>query len=134
LEFPEVKYLTGGILAQARHDFWDNVKIGLASPPIEVDEGLLVLYHAVSEPGFSYKIGAMLLDYDNLHNILARSDEPLLSPEEDYEVNGQVPNIVYPCGSVVINGTIFLYYGGGDTVTCVATMSLEDLMKVLLKK
>lgn len=134
LEFPEVKFLTGGILASAREDNWDNVKIGLAAPPIETSQGWLLLYHAVCNPGFIYKIGAMLLDKNDPHTILARSDEPLLSPEADYEKNGQVPNLVFSCGAVVIDGMIFLYYGGGDTVTCVATMQLESLLDILLKR
>lgn len=134
LEFPDVKYLTGGILANARAQSWDNIKVGLASPPIETDEGLLLFYHAVCDPGFMYKIGAMILSYDDPHRIIARSDEPLLSPEKEYEIYGQVPNIVYSCGSVLRDGKIFLYYGGGDSVTCVATMPLSDLLNTLLKR
>lgn len=134
LEFPEVKYLTGGILAQAREDAWDNVKIGLASPPIMTIEGLLVLYHSVCNPGFIYKIGALLLDPTDLHKIIARTSEPLLIPEMDYELNGQVQNSVFCCGAVVIKDIIYLYYGGGDTVTGVATMPVSNLLDVLLKR
>lgn len=132
LEFPGIKFLTGGILATARENSWDNIKVGLAGPPIETDKGLLLLYHALCNPGFSYKIGAMLLDYSNPHKILARSTEPLLSPEMDYEVNGQIQNAVFSCGAVVIDGKIFMYYGGGDTVTCLATIPLNGLLKKLL--
>lgn len=134
LAFPQDKYLSGGIMAQAREDKWDNVKIGISCPPIETEHGLLLIYHGVSNPGNVYKVGAMLLDPDDPRKILGRTDEPLLEPETPYEKEGQVPNVVFPCGAVVINDTIYLYYGGADSVTGVATMSLTTLLDVLLGK
>ena len=131
LKFPKEKFLTGGVIAQARGGKWDNIKLGIASPPIVTDQGLLLLYHAVSDPGFAYKVGAMLLDLDDPKIILARSDEPLFEPEELYETEGQVPNVVFPCGSVVIEGVVYIYYGGADSVVGVATMSLEKLLGTL---
>lgn len=132
LKFPEVKFLTGGIVAQARADSWDNVKIGIAGPPLETDHGWLLFYHAVSNPGFKYKIGAMILDYDNPRITLGRSDMPLLEPETDYELYGQVPNAVFSCGSVIRDGVVYLYYSGADSVICVATMPLANLLDTLL--
>lgn len=134
LSFPEKKFLSGGIMAQSRHDKWDNVKIGIAAPPIETEYGWLLIYHGVSDPDNIYKVGAMLLDYEDPRTILMRTDEPLLEPVEDYELYGQVPNVVFPCGAVVIEGIIYLYYGGADSVTGVATMPLQTLLDVLMKK
>ena len=134
LDFPEKKYLTGGIIAQARKDKWDNVKIGISTPPIETEHGSILLYHGVSEPGFKYMVGAMLLDNDDPRKVLARTDNPLLEPEEPYELKGLVPNVVFPCGAVVINGLIYLYYGGADSVIGVATMPLKNLLDMLLGK
>jgi predicted GH43/DUF377 family glycosyl hydrolase len=131
LNFPTRKYLTGGIIAQARPDKWDNVKVGIASPPIETERGWLLFYHAVSDPGFKYKLGAMLLDYDNPRNVLSRTDYPLLEPKEQYEISGQVPNVVFGCGAIVLNGIIYMYYGGADSVVCVATMPLSSIMTAL---
>lgn len=131
LTFPQVKLLTGGIFAQAREDSWDNVKVGIAGPPLETERGWLLFYHAASNPGFKYKIGAMLLDYDNPRKILARTNSPLLEPETDYEMYGQVPNVVFSCGAVILKGVVYLYYSGADSVVCVATMSLPDLLDVL---
>ncbi len=133
LDFPEKKYLTGGIIAQARPDKWDNVKIGIGAPPIETEHGWVLIYHGVSQPGFIYKMGAMLLDYDDPRKILARTDEPLLEPEMDYELKGLVPNVVFACGAVVIDGVVYAYYGGADSVIGVATMPLKTLLDVLLK-
>lgn len=131
LDFPEKKFLSGGIIAQARKDYWDNIKIGISTPPISTDKGWLLLYHGVSDPGFIYKIGAMLLDYNDPKNILARSREPLFEPEKPYELVGQVPNVVFPCGSVVKDGIVYIYYGGADSVIGVATMPLISILKTL---
>jgi predicted GH43/DUF377 family glycosyl hydrolase len=131
LDFPEKKYLTGGIIAQARKNNWDNVKVGLASPPIETERGWLVLYHAVCQPGFVYKVGAMLLDYEDPRIVIARTNEPIFEPEKPYELQGIVPNVVFPCGAVLVDGTIYMYYGGADYVTAVATMPLSTLLEVL---
>lgn len=134
LDFPERKYLTGGIIAEARKDKWDSVKIGIAGPPLETEKGWLLLYHGISESGFVYKVGAMLLDYDDPRKILARTDEPVFEPKEQYELEGCVPNVVFPCGAVLKDGVIYMYYGGADTVLGVATMSLQALLDVLLTK
>ncbi len=134
LDFPEKKYLTGGIMAQARKDKWDNVKIGISAPPIETEHGWILIYHGVSQPGFKYKMGAMLLDYNDPRKILGRTDEPIFEPEESYEIEGQVPNVVFACGAVVIDGIIYLYYGGADSVIGVATMPLAALTNLLLNK
>lgn len=131
LEFPDVKYLSGEIIAQARIDSWDNVKIGIAAPPLFTPHGWVLLYHAVSNPGFAYKIGAMLLDSSDPKKIVARSSQPLLEPEMLYETQGQVQNVVFGCGAVVRENTIFLYYGGGDSVVCVATIPLSNLLATL---
>lgn len=134
LDFPERKYLTGGVLAEPRKDKWDNVKIGISAPPLETEKGWLLLYHGVSQPGFSYNVGAMLLDYDDPRKVLGRTDAPIFTPEEKYEKEGIVPNVVFPCGAVLKDGTIYLYYGGADTVLGVATMPLETLLNILTQQ
>jgi len=133
LDFPEKKYLTGGIIAQARKDKWDNIKIGIGAPPIESEHGWILIYHGVSEPGFKYKLGAMLLDYDDPRKVISRTDEPIFEPEEPYELEGLVPNVVFTCGAVVINEVVYIYYGGADSVIGVATMPLKTLVSLLVK-
>ncbi len=134
LQFGEGNYLTGKNIAGPRKEHWDNAKLGIAGPPIETKHGWLLLYHGVSYPANIYKVGAMILDFMEPTKVLARTDYPLFGPETPYELQGQVPNVVFPCGTVVIDGTIFLYYGGADRVTGVATLSLADLLEVLLRK
>lgn len=136
LYFQEGKYLTGKILAKPRQDKWDNVKIGIAGPPMETERGWLLLYHGVGDgdgEGNVYKVGAMLLDYNDPFKVLARTDHPVFEPEMDYELYGEVPNVVFPCGSVILNGIIYIYYGGADQVVGVAAMPLNTMMDLLLK-
>ena len=134
MDFGENKFLDGKAIAYPRPDKWDNVKLGISAPPIELNEGFLLLYHGVSEPGFKYKIGAMLLDDTDPTKILARTDEPIFEPEMPYEVEGEVPNVVFPCGALVIGELLHVYYGGADKVIGVATIKLQDLLDYLLKK
>ncbi|MEK7570941.1 MAG: hypothetical protein AAB553_01590 [Patescibacteria group bacterium] len=134
LNFGDGEYITGDILAQARSDNWDNVKLGIAGPPLPTEKGWLLLYHAVCDPGSVYKVGAMLLDYDDPFKILARTDAPIFEPETMYEKVGEIPNVVFPCGAIIKDDTIFVYYGGADKVVGVATMPIKQLLQLLTKE
>lgn len=118
-------------LIKPRADKWDNKKIGISAPPIELKEGWLLLYHGVSDPGHVYKVGAILLDLKDPTKVLGRTDIPLLEPEMDYELFGDVPNVVFPCGAVMIKDEIYLYYGGADLVVGVARMKVKEILKQL---
>lgn len=133
LDFREDNCLNGKILAQARPDNWDNIKLGIAGPPIETELGWLLLYHAVCEPNHAYKVGAMLLDYTDPFKIIGRTDAPIFEPETLYEKVGEIPNVVFPCGAIVKNGILYVYYGGADKVVGVATMPLTNLLTLLVK-
>jgi predicted GH43/DUF377 family glycosyl hydrolase len=134
LDFSEENCMDGKVLAYPRKDKWDNLKIGISAPPIETKEGWLLLYHGVSEPGAVYKVGAMLLDYVDPLKIIGRTDYPIFEPETPYEKTGEIPNVVFPCGVVVIDDVLYMYYGGADKVIGVATMSLPNLVNLLLQK
>jgi len=111
-----------------RRGFWDGAKIGIAGPPMKVDKGWLLLYHGVSDIDHHYRVGFMLLDKDNPAKVLYRSPYPILRPTEEWERIGDVNNVVFPCGVVIVNGTIFAYYGGADKVVCVATAQIDELL------
>jgi predicted GH43/DUF377 family glycosyl hydrolase len=80
----------------------------------------------------TYYVAAALLDLKDPSKILARRKVPLLEPETSYELNGQVNNVVFPCGAVVIGEDLFVYYGGADSVIGVATMKLPELLNSLI--
>jgi predicted GH43/DUF377 family glycosyl hydrolase len=114
-----------------RPGLWDSVKIGIAGPPIKTPEGWLLIYHGVSKTS-TYRLGAVLLDLKNPTTILSRTVDTILEPLEEYEIEGVVRKAVFSCGAVLRDDTLFLYYGGADTVLCVAKVSLKKLLKMLL--
>lgn len=118
------------LFVTAQYD-WEK-KIGAASPPIKTDKGWLMLYHAVGEDS-RYRVGALLLDVNDPRKVLCRTPEPILVPEYEYECTGIYPGICFPCGNVVIDDTLFVYYGGADQYVGVATCPLDELLGYLLE-
>lgn len=110
---------------------WDGKKIGIAAPPIKTKKGWVLFYHGVSQEDNFYRVGAVLLDLADPTKIIARSDEPIFEPETNYEKTGLIPNVVFPCGAVLLKDKIFLYYGGADKIVGVATIGSEELLKNL---
>ncbi|MFZ5437714.1 MAG: hypothetical protein ACOZAK_01525 [Patescibacteria group bacterium] len=115
-------------------EWWDSRKIGAGAPPLKTEEGWLLIYQAVDDKDASeYKVGAMLLDLNDPTKVLARSSEPILLPREEYENVGFKAGVVYPCGAVIKDRTLFVYYGGADSYVCVATADLPDFINKLKK-
>lgn len=115
-----------------REHSWDSAKVGIASPPFKTKYGWLLLYHGVSKSHSTYRVGAVLLDLKDPAIVLARTTEPVFEPIADYEKNGAVNNVVFPCGIIERKGLVYIYYGGGDRVTGVATMKLKVILDTLL--
>jgi len=78
-----------------------------------------------------YRAGALLLDLDNPKEVIARTKEPILQPETEFEKLGIVPNVVFPTGAVVHGGNLLVYYGGGDRVCCVASAPFDEFFEEL---
>ena len=111
---------------------WEATKVGAGPAPIETEEGWLLLYHGVltSCNGFVYSMGAALLDLREPWKVVARARDFLLSPQAPYEQVGDVPNVVFPCAALVDRGhdRVSIYYGGADTVVCLAHGYLSELV------
>lgn len=119
------------ILLRPEQD-WEASKVGAGPPPIRTKRGWLVIYHAVSNSKV-YRAGAAVLDLNEPNRILGRCKHPILEPDKVYETTGDVNNVVFPSGACVIDGTLFLYYGGADRVCCLATANLDSLVKYVLE-
>jgi predicted GH43/DUF377 family glycosyl hydrolase len=63
--------------------------------------------------------------------MLARTADAVLEPREPYELAGEVPQVVFSCGSVVRGDTLYVYYGGADQVLAVATGSVSRILAAL---
>jgi len=117
---------------------WDSLKIGAGAQPLKTKYGWLLIYHGVDH-NYVYRLGVLLVDLHNPQKVIYRSPNPILEPEEDYEIGlsgAWVPNVVFTCGAVP--GTdkevledddeILVYYGAADTSIGVAKATLADLI------
>jgi len=113
----------------------ESAYIGGGCPPIETPQGWLIIYHGVEKTrkGFVYSACAALLDLDNPTRVLARLPYALFSPEYDWELTGEVNNVVFPTGTALFGNTLFIYYGAADSHIATASVKLTDLVDELLK-
>ncbi len=121
---------------------WSNCKIGPAAPPVRTDAGWLTLFHGVSKDESrplntwgqhpwtkTYAMGLMLLDLDEPWRVIAMADGPVMLPEADYELSGYRGSVLFPGGMILEDDRqVKIYYGAADTVECLATARLDDLL------
>jgi len=127
-------------LVSGRFHYWDEL-LGSGPPPVKTKEGWLHVYHGVAThfAGVNiYQAGVMLLDLADPSRVLGRCRSNILEPRESYELTGQVPNVVFPCGIVVENrdkdgcalpdSEVKIYYGAADTAVGLATTTVAELL------
>jgi beta-1,4-mannooligosaccharide/beta-1,4-mannosyl-N-acetylglucosamine phosphorylase len=140
---------SGDLADWGRHDLvlgvedvpFSNRKIGPGAPPIRTERGWLTTFHAVDfderrgKHGWEaswkkrYTIGLMLLDPDNPAKVIAKADTPLMVPEAPYETDGGFRNhVLFPGGMTRDGDEVRIYYGAADTVECVASADIADLL------
>jgi beta-1,2-mannobiose phosphorylase / 1,2-beta-oligomannan phosphorylase len=112
---------------------WEVAKVGAGPPPIKTRRGWLIIYHGVSSSKV-YRAGAAIVDLKKPNKVLGRSTRPILEPEKEYEIYGDVNNVVFPTGACVIDKKLFLYYGAADKVCCLATADLDALVEYVLEQ
>jgi beta-1,4-mannooligosaccharide/beta-1,4-mannosyl-N-acetylglucosamine phosphorylase len=145
---PDLQYWGNSELLLAVEDVpYANTKLGPAAPPIMTDRGWLTTFHAVdTDPrrgknGWEaswkkrYTAGIMLLDLEDPRRIAGLYREPFIAPEGRYEASGGFRNnVVFPCGMILEDdGEVKIYYGAADTVVCLATASVNDLIGLCLR-
>jgi predicted GH43/DUF377 family glycosyl hydrolase len=116
---------------------WAWTKIGPGAVPIRTPQGWLTIFHGVRTQcaqHYIYQLGVCLLDLADPSRVIGLCPEAILEPEEPYELVGQTPSVVFTSGAVVEHdGEVKVYYGGADTVQCVATGRLDTLVKACLR-
>jgi len=120
-------------LALPRPGMWDGLRTGAGAVPFRVPEGWLELYHGVDADG-RYAMGALLLDADDPTHVIARSPEPILTPDEDYERSGFYRNTVFSCGHVPLDeggDRIRMFYGAADTRMAAADFEVKEIVASL---
>ncbi|MBC7523968.1 MAG: pesticidal protein Cry7Aa [Flavobacterium sp.] len=150
---PDIQIVCVNDLSELTPDFWQNYLlrfkdyvllypilkheisyIGGGCPPIETKNGWLLIYHGVYDTvkGFVYCACVALLDLEKPEIVLAQLPYPLFKPELDWELKGEVNNVCFPTGAVVIDDTLYIYYGAADERIACASMSLTELLSELM--
>lgn len=116
-----------------RRNPYDHLEVG--TPPIRTKYGWLLIYSHIQNYFSSpdnldriFGIEALLLDINDPTKIRGRTRGPILAPEESYEMSGYVSNVIFPTGALVEKDRLSIYYGAADTTTCIAYVSLKDLI------
>ena len=112
---------------------WDAVRTGAGAVPFRIPEGWLELYHGVDAEG-CYAMGALLLDAEDPARVIARSPEPILTPDLVYEQSGFYRNTVFSCGHVARDDgpeTIRMYYGAADSCLAAADFDVKEIIASL---
>lgn len=117
-------------LVTTRKNHWDSARIGAGASPIKTSKGWLAIYHGANSE-HQYCLGAFLMDIDNPSKVIARTENPIMMPQEDYELTGFFGNVVFTNGHIVIGDEIIIYYGASDEVVCGARFSLLDILNLL---
>ena len=124
------------VMERGGNGWWQGLKIGGGPAPIETSEGWLLFYHGVilNCNGYVYSFGAAILDKDNPSIVKYRSKNYILTPEEPYETVGFVPNVTFPCATLVNDdGRVAIYYGAADSYVALAFTTIDDLIDYCIK-
>lgn len=121
------------VMRQRGGTWWDGVRIGAGTVPIETPGGWLIIYHGVKEVARipNYRLGVALLDLENPSKVLARCQHPVLAPQTNYERQGNGINVVFTCGALVRGDEIWLYYGAADTCIGLAKARLRGVLETV---
>jgi len=109
--------------------------LGNGCPPIETDQGWLLIYHSVHDTinGYMYVACAALLDLDNPAKEIARLPYPLFIPDQPWELKGYVNYVCFPTGTICKEDELYIYYGAADEGIACASVSKAALIEELLK-
>jgi len=134
IDFENNEHLTDDYCLIPGKRQWKGEKTGISTPPLKTDRGWFLLYHGVSDVDHFYRVGAFLLDIDRPYQVIGQTRFPILEPEMNYEKIGDVNNVVFPCGMVVKNGELLVYYGAADKVIGLAIGNLNEITERLAQQ
>ena len=117
-------------IVKTRHGLWDSARVGAGTAPIRTEKGWLEIYHGANSE-HKYCLGAFLMDLENPSNIIARSVEPIMMPQENYELSGFFGYVVFTNGHVVNGDQLTIYYGAADEFVCGAHFSIAEILATL---
>jgi beta-1,2-mannobiose phosphorylase / 1,2-beta-oligomannan phosphorylase len=126
-----LNWTDAGVVISPQPGLWDGERIGAGAQPIKTEKGWVLFYHGVDN--WVYSLGLLVLDLEDPCKVIYRSQEPILRPETPHELEGLVPQVCFTCGAVEMDGTYYVYYGGADKVMSLATIGVDEVMRVIKK-
>lgn len=118
-----------GAVATGRPGTWDETGLASGAVPIRTSRGWLHVCNGTNHNG-QCGIGVMLTDIEQPHRLLARSAEPVLAPQADYETHRH--NTVFTCGAAAYaDGRVLIYYGASEECICGAETTIDALLSSL---
>jgi predicted GH43/DUF377 family glycosyl hydrolase len=108
-------------------DGWDSERVGANGPPILTEHGWLTFYHGYDQTR-TYRLGVCLLDLGDPGRVLSRPAQPIFEPEETWELEGEVPRVVFSCTNLLVGDQVYVYYGAADRVIALATAHIGELI------
>ena len=108
----------------SRPKMFDSQVVEPGPAPLITDDGILLIYNGADEKNV-YRTGWVLFDKSDPTKVLARAQEPIFEPVQDWEKNGQVPNVVFVEGLVREGDRWLFYYGGADKYVGVASAAVR---------
>ncbi|MFD2583586.1 glycoside hydrolase family 130 protein [Pedobacter vanadiisoli] len=118
-------------IIKTRSELWDSARVGAGAAPIKTAEGWLEIYHGANER-HQYCLGAFLMDLNDPSKVLARTEEPIMIPKEDYELHGFFGEVVFTNGHIVNGDELTIYYGAADEFVCGAKFSIKEILETLV--
>ncbi len=111
-------------------------KIGWGTPLVEVGSRTYVtILHGVDRETEVYRAFAALIEVSSEYGmpvVSAVTENYIMEPREVYEVYGDRPLVVFPCGLVRIDDELILIYGAADQVIGFGTIGLDHVMRELV--
>ncbi|ADY51932.1 glycosidase related protein [Pseudopedobacter saltans DSM 12145] len=150
---PEIQLVSVNSLQELTKEFWENYfnhfdenimlkprysqelsYIGAGCPPIETNEGWLLIYHGVYgiSGKYTYSVRVALLDLEDPRKVIAHLPYQLFKPANDYELSGIVNKVCFPTGTALFGDTLYIYYGAADQCIACASLSLSSLLGELV--
>lgn len=111
----------------------DHVEVGAV--PVKTDDGWILVYSHIqnytNQGDRVFGIEAVLLDLENPQKIVGRTSTPFLTPDLEFEIKGEVPNVIFPSGALLVEDEIRIYYGAADTTVCMASLKLSSFLSYM---
>lgn len=119
-------------IIKTRKGLWDSKRVGAGAAPIKTEKGWLEIYHGANDK-HQYCLGAFLMDLRDPSKVIARTEQPIMVPAAEYELNGFFGHVVFSNGHIVSpdGDTVTIYYGAADEFVCGAEISIKEIFSLL---